>query len=161
MKTIYFIRHGQATSIAAAESDRDRPLTNKGISDVYKTGKALFEKAGTPDLIVSSTALRAISTAKLITEQVKYDVDHITENSDIYQMSVGSFVKLINEQSDDHDSIVFIGHNPTISYIVEYLTGEHGINMLPGSCCEVKMDVDAWKLVSEEIGSLSWNLDVF
>ena len=161
MKTIYLIRHGQAATITAAESDKERPLTNKGVSDVFKTGKAIYDRSGQPDLIISSTALRAKSTAALIAEQTQFGTEEIIENDDMYKMSVGSFLKLVNDQSDVHSKVIFVGHNPTISYFIEFLTGEHGIDMLPGTCAEITLGTQNWGSITEETGTMSWYLDVY
>jgi phosphohistidine phosphatase len=53
-------------------ADHDRPLNKRGKRDAPKIGNLLKEKDLVPDLIISSTAVRAKRTAKMVAKASKY-----------------------------------------------------------------------------------------
>ena len=69
MKSIIIIRHADASYDTNVPTDFDRPLTNQGLLDAKVMGKALADKKPNINLILSSSANRAITTAKIIAEQ--------------------------------------------------------------------------------------------
>ena len=65
MKTLTIVRHAKS-SWETSVADHDRPLNDRGMSAAPRVGSAIAEKGKIPDIIISSTALRAATTAKLI-----------------------------------------------------------------------------------------------
>ena len=65
MKTLYLIRHAKSSWDDSTLTDFERPLNERGINDAPKMGKLLKEKNIIPELLISSPANRAISTAKI------------------------------------------------------------------------------------------------
>ena len=66
MKSIILFRHGQAgweNNIFG--EDYDKPLTLMGIKEAEKMGMFLSDINSSPDLVISSTAFRAKTTAEL------------------------------------------------------------------------------------------------
>lgn len=64
MKRIYFIRHAEAQS--GGRSDFERELSPKGEKDVMRLGELLRSENLLPRLIVASSAVRALTTARII-----------------------------------------------------------------------------------------------
>ena len=65
MKSVILFRHGKSDWNASYGSDHERPLSKRGVHAAMRMGRFLAEKNQIPDLVISSTALRAQSTAKL------------------------------------------------------------------------------------------------
>jgi len=107
-----------------------------------------------PQLIVTSSAVRAFQTAQIIAEQIKYPSEEIQEDPELYDASVRIFLRMINELDVNCQSVLFVGHNPTVSYMAELLTGEAIGNMVPGSVVEIHFPMDSWKEVSQNNGKL-------
>jgi phosphohistidine phosphatase len=99
--TLLLVRHSQAQENSPDESDRERNLTNAGIRQAMRLGKFLQNESKIPDILVSSTALRALTTAELIGEQVGISVDDIVKNVTLYQGSVRIFLKAINVMNEN------------------------------------------------------------
>ena len=70
MKTLLILRHAKAASHPSG-NDHDRPLNGRGEKQAPAVGKWLADHKLTPELIVSSTALRAHETAQLVAEARK------------------------------------------------------------------------------------------
>lgn len=66
MKRIYFIRHAEAQS--GGISDFERKLSPRGKEDAMRLGELLRSRRVAPHLIVSSSAVRALTTAQIIAD---------------------------------------------------------------------------------------------
>jgi len=107
-----------------------------------------------PNLMVTSAAVRAFQTAQIIAEQIRYPAEEIQEDPELYDASVRIFLRIVNELDVNCQSVLFVGHNPTVSYMAELLTGETVGNMEPGSLVEIHFPMDSWKEVSQNTGEL-------
>ena len=73
MKTIILFRHGQTKQEIASKSDHDRALASKGIEEAERMGLYLARKHTIPDIVISSTAVRAKTTAELAIVSGKWE----------------------------------------------------------------------------------------
>jgi len=64
MKTLLLIRHAKSSRDDIALPDKDRPLDERGKRDAPKMGERLAKRDVKPDLILSSPARRALTTAQ-------------------------------------------------------------------------------------------------
>ena len=80
MKTLFLIRHAKSSWDDPALSDKDRPLSDRGRRDAPKMGKRLAKRDVKPDLILSSPARRALTTAEIIAKKLDYKLKDIVEN---------------------------------------------------------------------------------
>jgi phosphohistidine phosphatase len=73
MKTLYVIRHAKSSWDDPTLSDFDRPLNKRGKRDAPAMGKRLVhDDRVVPDLLLSSPAERALTTCKIIAEEIHY-----------------------------------------------------------------------------------------
>ena len=86
-KLLYLLRHAKAESANAKLSDEDRPLTERGIGDVKKLANKLQKKELNFDVIVTSPAIRAITTAQIIAKTLDHRQHHLEVEKKIYQAS--------------------------------------------------------------------------
>lgn len=95
MPDIYFVRHGQSQAnlqkVAAGASDS--PLTELGIEQAHREAELIQHKSIKFDLIISSTLSRAYDTAKIIAQQVGYDLKNIITSDLLIERSLGEFEK--------------------------------------------------------------------
>ena len=73
MKTLLVLRHAKSSWKEDSLPDRERPLNKRGQEDAPKMGALLRKQDLLPDLVLSSPALRARSTAELVIEESGYD----------------------------------------------------------------------------------------
>ncbi|HVD98124.1 MAG TPA: histidine phosphatase family protein [Cytophagaceae bacterium] len=155
-KTLIFMRHAKSDWSIAGQKDFDRTLNNRGLGDAPRMGRRLHEMGVKPDLVISSPAVRAKTTAEYVSEQLGYDIDNIVYDPEIYEASVRSLLAVINNLDDSKNCIIIFGHNPTHTYLAEYLTKE-AIGNIPtsGAVC-INFEFDSWKLVSQNTGKMQW-----
>ena len=155
MKKLLLVRHASATETERGGKDSDRELSAKGYQDATRLGHHLREQA--IDLMLVSTARRAHSTAEILAEQMHYG-GRIVHSDELYQASVRSVLSLINQQAEEVNSLVIVGHNPTLTYLAEYLTGEPVSSMAPGGLFLLQIS-GAWAEVSQQTAALDAYLD--
>ena len=155
-KTLIFMRHSKSDQSIPGLKDFDRPLNNRGLGDAPRMGRRLLEIGVNPDLVISSPALRAKTTAEYVSEQLSYDIDTIVYDDEVYEASVRSLLVVVNAIEDTFNTVIIFGHNPTHTYLAEYLTKE-AIGNIPtsGAVC-ITFEFDSWKLISEGTGKMKW-----
>lgn len=147
---LYLLRHAQTLEKMHDESDADRQLTAIGTQNATRMGINLKNKEVILDMIISSPAARALTTTELIAEQIGYDLSRIHFNSEIYNASIRSMLKAVNNFKDEWKNILLVGHNPAISYLAEYISGEAIGNMDTCGLVNVSVDLESWAEVSEK-----------
>jgi phosphohistidine phosphatase len=155
-KTLIFMRHAKSDQSIVGLKDFDRPLNNRGLGDAPRMGRRLHEIGVKPDLIISSPALRAQTTAEYVAEQVNYELDAILYDPEVYEASVRSLLVVVNNIPDKYNTVMIFGHNPTHTYLAEYLTKEVIGNIPTAGAVCIDFELDSWKLVSEGTGKMKW-----
>ena len=148
MKTLVLVRHAKSSWKDDSLADRDRPLNRRGKRDAPRMGRRLADLAGTPDLIVTSPAARAMATARLVADAVGYPVDGIHEDERIYEAGPAEILEVIRGLDDECDRVYLLGHNPGFTDLVNALT-EPSIDNVP-TCGVVVLVVETerWADVS-------------
>ena len=104
MKKLFIIRHAKSDWGDEHLDDFDRPLNEKGIKDCALVGKYLKEKKEKIDIILSSPALRAHTTAKLLAKELDFN-KNISQNQYIYEPFVAAIQELISYIHDDKSKL--------------------------------------------------------
>jgi len=165
MKSIIIIRHADASYDTNVPTDFDRPLTNQGLLDAKVMGQALADKKPNINLILASSANRAITTARIIAEQVEYD-KIIEEKKRIYNASSREILDIISKLNNEINSIIVCGHNPGLHMLTEQLSNQH-FNQFPTcAIAKIPLNITSWEPIknlylkeeNEPIGSLEYFL---
>lgn len=156
--TLYIVRHAKAENRAAFMLDHDRELTPEGITAAARVGRYLRSRAIEPDVIVSSTAPRAADTARVIAEQLGYDPVQIRPDGALFDGGPKAYLAAINALSADVQSAMIVGHNPDVSYFVEFLTHESIGSMSKGAVVAVTFENLNWADVSGRTGSIAFQV---
>jgi phosphohistidine phosphatase len=147
VKTLYIIRHAKSSWEDPDKDDFDRPLNDRGKRDAPRMGKRLKEKGITPDLMLTSPAKRAFSTARRIGKVLKYSKDNIKMDKKLYHADEETILSIIRELKDKHNVVMVFGHNPGLTdFINSFQTGELDIDNLP-TCGIVafELNISSWK----------------
>lgn len=150
MKQLFIIRHAKSGWIAG-ENDFDRTLSERGNRDAAEMVKRLMDRNLKPDLMVSSPALRALSTARHFARG--WNMSSIKTDERIYEAGVNNLLSVINEFDNDTNTIAIFGHNPGLTDLVNYLTDEF-IDMPTCSIAILEFPFEEWKLISSQTGNL-------
>lgn len=146
------MRHAQSADKQPGQSDKERELTVQGIRDSIKIGSWLRAQKINPDVIVSSTAIRAKATSGLLLDTLKLMPEIIALNDELYDASVRTFLKEITQLEDTLNHVICVGHNPTISYLAEYLTKAEIGDLPAGGLVIIQFDILLWQKIGEASG---------
>jgi len=147
MKKLYLVRHAKSSWEEPGGSDLDRTLLDKGIRRTMNVIRFLNEHEVTIDLMLSSPAERAFQTAILIAKGIGYPEDKIRIERKIYDGYYDRILDLIYSTSDDVNSLMLLGHNPTITHLANLFL-HPGIDLLPtsGTVC-ISFDTKKWETI--------------
>ncbi|MFA6196344.1 MAG: histidine phosphatase family protein [Sulfurimonas sp.] len=148
MKKVYLIRHAKSSWKDSSQDDFERPLNKRGKSDAPLMGSKLKDRKIVPDIIYSSPALRAKTTAEIIARKIGFEKE-IVFKKDIYEASASTLHKILTK-IDDNNSVVFLfGHNPSLNELVEkYINFNENIPTC--GVVEIEFDCDSWEDISVE-----------
>ncbi len=153
MKTLLLARHGKAEKADFGTYDFKRKLVERGKEDVQRVSEEI-KKNITPEHIISSPAERAYQTAKIFAKTFSIDKKTIELNDSIYEASMASLLKVINELNPSYDIVLLTGHNPAFEFAIEYLCHTN-IGHLPTSgTAIIEFPFEQWSLVSAGTGTL-------
>ena len=155
-KTLFIVRHASAKQAEAGEKDIERVLTAEGLQQSTRLGTYMHKKYTDISAIVCSSALRAIQTSEQIADQINFDITKIIIDPELYEASVRIIFNKICEFKNDWSEVVLVGHNPVLSYFVEYITGHHFDGMESGSMVKISCGVNDWKLISNDNASFEY-----
>lgn len=156
MKQLYLLRHAQTLEKRPDENDKDRILTPVGFQNANRMGINLKNKKAQPDIIICSAATRTQLTAECIAEHVSYDSNRVHINGEVYDASIRTLLNAVNNLKEEWKTVVLIGHNPSISYLAEYITGEAVGNMSTCGLVSIQFNLDSWQEVSEGNGDFQF-----
>src|SRR5260370_37803153 len=124
MKTLFLIRHAKSSWDDPALSDKDRPLSDRGRRDAPKMGKRLAKRDVKPDLILSSPARRALTTAEIVAKKLDYKRKDIVVDDRLYAAAVHGLLNVIHGLGDKLERVILFGHNPELTELAHRLSGE-------------------------------------
>ena len=113
MKYVLILRHAKSSWKHADVNDHDRPLNKRGKRDAPLMGDLLQNEHLVPDLIISSTAKRARSTAKAVAKAARYKGDIIL-NQSLCSAPPTACVDVLRDLSNEYARVLKVGHNPAI-----------------------------------------------
>ncbi len=143
MKKLILIRHAKSSWDQPWQNDHDRPLAERGLRDAPKMAKRLKKRGIHPDRILSSSALRAIETAKITAEELGIPGDKIEVEKDLFHASPNIILKIIHHQKNSHDTLLVFGHNPGMNELINEL-GIDLDNLPTSGQIGFKLDAKSW-----------------
>ena len=150
MKKLVIIRHAKATH-ETGFPDFERPLTPQGMRDAAAMAGRLNENNHVPQMLVSSPALRTISTANIFSQHLSLPAAE--EIKGIYEADLDDLVEITGELPDAIDCIGLVGHNPGLSQLLYYFTGV--ANDVPTCAIAiVEFETNVWATVTANSGKL-------
>ena len=144
MKTLYIVRHAKSSWDYPGLSDDERPLIKKGIKRTNKIADFLQAKNIKVDLFLSSYAVRAHETAKIIAETLGYPADKISTTKHLYHGSTDHIYNELHALPDDIENVMIFGHNPTFTSFANHFLSKK-IDWLPTTgVVAISFKTDKW-----------------
>jgi phosphohistidine phosphatase len=159
MKKMIFVRHGRAEEPTSMIPDYERSLTTKGKNVSEQMALILKQKEKIPVVLVTSPAFRAYETALVFSRVLEYNPDKIILKNCLYnKATLNSFSEIVEKISDDINSVIFFGHNPSFTEIADRLS-KNGCDFLPksGIVC-ISFKTDTWRGIVREKGTIDYFL---
>jgi phosphohistidine phosphatase len=153
MKTLLLMRHGKSSWKDSDLSDHERPLKKRGRKDSKTMAKVIEENDLIPDLILSSTATRALQTAEIVAESLDLE-DQVVTFDFLYMGEPHDFVEALRRLGDDVEVAMIVAHNPGLEAYLQIIDGE--IEALPtAGLGHLVLAIDDWaSLTFETMGEL-------
>ncbi len=154
MKTLYVVRHAKSSWDQEDLSDFDRPLNERGLKNAPEMAQRFMEGATIPQLIISSPAKRAISTARILAKEFGISEDAIKQEASIYEGDRGDLARLISRQNPDIDTIMITGHNPGVTDFINWICYIEEAQIPTCSIATIQVDMKKWNGWERGMGKL-------
>ena len=155
MKTLYLIRHAASDWSDTSLFDEERKLTLEGKKSVEKMGRYLKEQKITPDLILTSCAIRAQDTALGLSDILGFN-GKIHYLKELYLTPIQRLKETLVLQPDACDTLFLIGHNTQLKTLLSAITNDT-IEKIPAmGVIAVQFDIDEWSEMESKRGEMKY-----
>jgi len=152
MKTLLVLRHAKSSWDDASLSDFERPLNGRGKRVAPFMGEVIKDRGFEPDLIISSPAVRARETARLLAESSGY-AGKIHHDTRMYEASPKTLQQVVAEVDNRFETLMVVGHNPGMEGLVRMLTGKSE-RMPTAALAIIDLDISDWSDLRDDSGKL-------
>jgi phosphohistidine phosphatase len=143
VKTLLILRHAKSSWDDASLDDRERPLNARGRRDAPRMGDLLRDEALIPDVIITSDAVRAHTTARAVAEAAGYTRDIVVDPL-LYGASPEDVLAVLKTVPDANArTVMIVGHNPGLEDLIEQLTGEPH-DLPTAALVRLALPIEAW-----------------
>lgn len=144
MKTLLVLRHAKSSWDDASLDDRERPLNARGRRDAPRMGDLLRDTRLVPDLIITSDAVRAHTTAVAVAEAAGYNRDLVVDPQ-LYHADPDDIVAVLQSVDDAAARrVMIVGHNPGLEELVERLTDESH-DLPTAALVHLALPIQSWR----------------
>lgn len=147
-KTLLIMRHAKSDWDNTRLSDHARPLNKRGKKDAPHMGKLLKEEELVPELIITSTAERALTTAELTALACDFDGELVTTR-DFYLADPATYLEVLHDVDDKYQRVMIVGHNPGMEELLADLTGQ-AEHFTTANIAHVKLPISSWSQLNED-----------
>jgi len=154
MKTLIVVRHAKSSWDDPDLPDFNRPLNDRGERDAPCMAKRLKEKDLPIDMVVSSPAVRALTTCNVFVDRLGISKAQVKEIKELYHAGDEIILSVIKKLPDASSVAMLFGHNPGLTDFVNNLL-EEDIDNVPTAgivCCGLK--VNKWSEVKWGCGEM-------
>ena len=155
MKKLFIMRHAKSDWGASFEADHDRPLARRGEKAARRIGRFLSENDSAPELIISSTATRAQTTAVLASEAGGWSCQ-IRTDSNLYSAGIEDVLDVVAGVEPGVGSLLIAGHEPTSSMLVSWLIGGGRVGMPTAAVACLDFPHGDWTDLAQGTCELRW-----
>lgn len=148
-KTLLLMRHGKSSWKDKSLPDIKRPLKKRGEADSEEMGHILKHKKLLPDVILTSPAKRARTTAEIAAKEAGIS-KRVQVVDALYLAEVKDIFDVLHGLEGNPDRVMVVGHNPGLESVLQMLNGH--VDSLPtGAMAQLSLEVDDWKTLSMDV----------
>lgn len=141
MPDLMLLRHAKSDWRAGYGTDRDRPLNRRGVRSARAIGEFVARYRLMPELVLASPAVRTLTTAQLAAEAGGWN-SPIEVVPQLYGADRGDVLRMVREVTGA-ERLMVVGHEPTMSGVLEYLTG-HRIRVTTATLAYMRSGYASW-----------------
>lgn len=155
--TLFVLRHGKSDWDAACGGDHERPLKKRGVRAARLVGRALTGLEQAPDLVLSSSAVRARTTAELAHDAGGWTCP-LEVTRELYQATPEAILERLRALEPSPERVLVVGHEPTLSELVALLIDGARPAFPTAALARIDFELSAWDAVGPGTGTLAWLL---
>jgi phosphohistidine phosphatase len=155
MRTLLVMRHGKSEWGEPGLSDHDRPLAPRGLAAAARIGSFLTAAGLEPELILSSTALRAIGTSEHAAKAGGWG-SRIVPVAALYASEPGRVLEVLRDTDPRVVRLLVTGHEPTWSQLVSLLMGGGRLRMPTAAVACLDLEHGDWADLAAGSCVLRW-----
>ncbi|MBK8967872.1 MAG: histidine phosphatase family protein [Lewinellaceae bacterium] len=150
MRNLFLVRHAKSSWDTPGLRDFDRPLNKRGLKDAPEMAALLRGMHIKPDLMISSPANRALTTARFFANGLGFGEAAVIQNKDIYEAYPSVILRIISALPDAAQTVFLFGHNPTFTDVANNFTRDHIDNVPTCGVVHIESSAEHWALLDEE-----------
>ncbi|MBD2258670.1 histidine phosphatase family protein [Pseudanabaena sp. FACHB-2040] len=154
-KHLILFRHGKSDWAAEFQRDHERPVAKRGIKAAKAMGKLLAAAGQVPDSIVSSSAVRAKTTAELAAEAGGWGCP-LRVTDQLYEATPEEVMTVIQQEPDTTRTLMLVGHEPTWSELTGRLIGSGRVLFPTAAMVRIDFELSSWEQIAFGLGQLVW-----
>ncbi len=149
MRTLFLIRHAKSSWDNPGLRDFNRPLNERGLREAPLMAQLLANRGVQPDLLVSSPAKRALTTALFFAEQFGIADEQVLREQDIYEAAPTDILQIISHLPDSAAVVCLFGHNPTFTDVANRFSDNFIDNVPTCGIVQIESEAESWKTMYE------------
>jgi phosphohistidine phosphatase len=153
MLRLTLVRHAKTEQAYSGQEDWDRVLEPRGQRDAPEMGRRLKGRGLKPEKILTSPAVRAITTATIMARELGVTATKIVPDERLYLASSKQLFAVIRELGGTAKHLMLVGHNPGLTEFADELSSERSIDNLP-TCAvyTLEFDIKNWSELEPALG---------
>jgi phosphohistidine phosphatase len=152
MKELVIVRHAHAHGIEPGLEDFERRLDRRGRSEAEDMAARARKLGLVPDHVITSPADRAVATAREFARALAFPLPRIRHDDRVYLAERKALVEIVRGLPASIGRVLLVGHNPGLSELAGWLTGED-IDQLPTAAIyAVRIDAGDWRELQRDAG---------
>lgn len=155
MKTLVLMRHAKSSWAQEDMPDFDRPLNERGLEDAPRMAARIQSHGLSFDLVVTSSAVRARSTAEIVADQLSLPRQCVQLDRSLYLATRSQLFTALWAVDDAVTSLLLVGHNPGITEFANALCPLRSDNIPTAGVVWITFSAHSWAEVREQSGELA------
>lgn len=131
LRRLTLVRHAKSDWSLPDQQDWDRVLNKRGQRDAPEMARRLRSRRLKPDLILTSPAVRALTTASIMARELKVPAEAVAQDERLYLAEAPQLLEVIRELGGDVHHLMVFGHNPGVTDCANRLSAGEKIDTMP------------------------------
>jgi len=155
MKNLYLLRHAKSSWASPGMKDFDRPLNERGLADAPDMAMRIKASGADIDRIITSPALRTLTTARLVAATLGLDSDVIREDRQIYLAGSSRLMHVLSLLDDDLSGVLLVAHNPALTDLANDVARAAIDNLPTAGLVHIELPIEHWFDIGLGVGRVA------